>query len=149
MFGLVQGALPAGFLAIYAFATLAALLWGLFGCKICLIRRGNIELRNELWSLKMRKVFDLERIGTIHATPPSIGMWRQRRMRHDPIGFGPFQLGDIEFDWDCKFYRFGDGLTIEELVLVMRAISEAVPEKTPLSQIDPQEIERQRRWTIP
>jgi hypothetical protein len=128
---------------------LACLLWGLFGREICLIRPGNIELRNELWLLKFRKVFDVDRIGTIHVTPPSTGIARQRRTRHDQIGVGPFKLGDVEFDWDCKFYRFGDGLTIEELALVMRAIAEVVPEKTPLPEIDPQEIERQRSWTIP
>lgn len=65
--------------------------------------------------LRGEKVFDLERIGTFNWDVASAQIaTRLYRIRI-------LQAGDIEFDWRCKFYRLGDGLTVEELVLVMPA----------------------------
>jgi hypothetical protein len=136
-------------LSVLFLAPLAHFIWALFGRRVVAIRVGNIELRNELGFLRVKRVFDMDRIGTIHVTPPATGMWRQRRLRHNLIGFGPFTKGDVEFDCDAKLYRFGDGLTIEELLLVMRAFAEAVPAKTSVLAFNVEEVVRARRGTIP
>jgi len=136
-------------LSVLFLALLAHFIWALFGRRIAVIRGGNIELRNELGFLRVKRVLDMDRIGTIHVTPPATGMWRQRRLRHDPIGFGPFKKGDVEFDYDAKLYRFGDGLTLEELSLVMRAFAETVPAKPPVLAFNVDDVARARRGTIP
>lgn len=136
-------------LSVFFLAPLVHFIWALFGRRIVVIRGGNVELSNELGFLRVKRVFDMDRIGTIHVTAPATGMWRQRRLRHDPIGFGPFKKGDVEFDCDGKLYRFGDGLTLEELSLVMRAFAETVPTKPPVLAFNVDEVARARRGTIP
>jgi hypothetical protein len=138
----------AGFFSIGAVALLALFIWALFGREIAIIRPGQIELHNELGRLRIKKVFEIDGIGTIHITPPATGMWRQRRLRHDQIGFGLFKSGDVEFDYNAKLYRFGDGLHLVELAIVMRAIAEIAPDKTPDPAFDADEVARDRRWTI-
>ncbi len=136
-------------LSVVFLVPLAHFIWALFGRRIAVICGANVELRNELGFLRIRRVFEMDRIGTIHVTPPATGIWRQRRLRHSPIGFGPFKKGDVEFDCDGKLYRFGDGLTLEELPLVMRAFAETVPAKPPVLAFDVDEVARAWRWTVP